>query len=237
MNVKNLYALLLALTLACLTLNAQNRQRQYLQYEDLRPYHFGFFVGFHTQDFQIEHSGMADENGHIWYGEVPAYTPGFSVGVLGDYRLSDAFSLRLEPSLHFGSKEISLLSDAPGSEVVTANIRSNYIMVPLLVRYRGARSGNYRPYLMTGFSVGLDAGIRKKEEIELKKLNAYWEFGFGCDLYMPYFRLVPELKLCLGLDDIFEHNRSGESSLAFIHYTNAFERMTSRLVVLSFQFE
>jgi hypothetical protein len=67
------------------------------------------------------------------------------VGVLGDYRLRDNLSLRLSPTIHFGSKTMALVSDQPDCEIVTANIRSNYIMLPLNLRYRGARTDNSRP--------------------------------------------------------------------------------------------
>lgn len=227
----------MVLSILGIGLTQAQHKRQFLQYEDLRPYHFGFSVGLHSQDFQILHTGALDAAGNRWYGNVPAYTPGFSVGVLGDYRLSDAFSLRLTPCIHFGSKNMNLFSDAPDSEIETITIRSNYIMLPLLVRYRGARTNNYRPYIATGFSVGIDAGRRKNAAVELTTLNTYWELAFGCDLYMPYFRLVPEIKLCIGLDDIFQHDRLDEASQAFINYTNAFDRITSRLLVISFQFE
>lgn len=229
-------ALIFLLCCSIFSLSAQ-RKRQYLPYEDLRPYHFGFSVGLHTQDFQIQHSGAMDAQGNRWYGIVPDYTPGFSVGVLGDYRIADALSLRLTPCIHFGSKNLSLFSDAPDNEPESITVRSNYIMLPLMLRYRGARTNNYRPYLATGFSIGLDAGKRKNEAIELKDLNTYWELAFGCDLYMPYFRLVPEIKICIGLDDIFQHNRLDEASQAYVNYTKAFDKITSRLLVLSFQFE
>ncbi|MBR0334309.1 MAG: PorT family protein [Bacteroidales bacterium] len=231
------YILLIFLSLLGIGQSSAQHKRQYLQYEDLRPYHFGFSVGLHSQDFQILHSGAVDAQGNRWYGNVPAYTPGFSVGVIGDYRLADAFSLRLTPCIHFGSKSMNLFSDAPDTEIETVNIRSNYIMLPLLIRYRGARTNNYRPYIASGISVGIDAGRRKNEAVELTTLNTYWELAFGCDLYMPYFRLVPELKLCIGLDDIFQHHRPDEASQAFVNYTKAFDRITSRLIVLSFQFE
>lgn len=231
------YILICCCLFAGIFISQAQSKRQYLQYEDLRPYHFGFSVGLHTQDFLIQHSGLQDADGNRWYGNVPNYTPGFSVGVLGDLRISEAFSLRLTPCIHFGSKEMDLFSDAPDTEIERVTVRSNYIMMPLMLRYRGARSNNYRPYIATGFSVGIDAGNRKNEAIELTTLNTYWELAFGCDLYMPYFRLVPELKLCIGLDDIFQHHRPDEASQAFVNYTNAFDRISSRLIVLSFQFE
>lgn len=210
---------------------------QYLQYEDLKPYHFGFLIGMHTQDLIISHTGQADGEGNIWYGSVPSYTPGFTVGVIGDLRLADFLSLRLAPSIHFGSKEVALISDAPDAVALNSQIRSNYIMLPLNLRYRGARSGNYRPYFMGGLSAGLDMGRDKNVPILLETINTYLEFGFGCDFYLPYFRLVPELKFCLGLGDIMVHERSDQESEVYLKYTNAFDQITSRLLVFSLQFE
>jgi Outer membrane protein beta-barrel domain len=210
---------------------------QYLQYEDLKPYHLGFLVGLHTQDLIFQHSGRIDANGNKWYGSIPTYTPGFSVGGIADMRLADFLSLRLTPTIHFGSKEVSLTSDEAGATTVTASVRSNYIMIPLSIRYRGARSNNFRPYLMSGFSVGIDMGRDKREPILLQEVNTYWEIGTGCDFYLPYFRLVPELKVCIGLGDVFTHNRSDQDSEAFLKYTNAFDKVTSRLLVFSLQFE
>lgn len=234
-HIQPIVLLFLFLILSC-TLYAQKRV-QYLQYEDLKPYHFGFLIGTHTQDLMLEHSGVADGDGNHWYGSVPSYAPGFSVGVLGDLRLADFLSLRTSPTIHFGSKSVALASDDPGSDILRSEIRSNYFMIPLNLRYRGARTDNYRPYLMAGVSAGIDIGRDKREPILLTRIHPYVEFGVGCDLYLPYFRLVPELKFCLGLNDVLVHNRTDQDSEAFLRYTNAFDRITSRLVVFSLQFE
>ena len=218
------------------TLFAQKRV-QYLQYEDLKPYHLGFLIGTHTQDLIFENSGDKDEDGNQWFGSVPSYAPGFSVGVLGDLRLTDFLSLRTSPTIHFGSKSVALASDNPALDILWSEIRSNYLMIPLNVRYRGARTNNYRPYIMGGLSAGIDMGRDKREPILLSSIHPYLELGVGCDLYLPYFRLVPELKVCLGLSDVLVHNRTDQDSEAFLRYTRAFDRITSRLVVFSLQFE
>jgi len=238
MNHKNLLKLLIGLLFFAQSgkMAAQTKV-QYLQYEDLKPYHFGFLVGLHTQDLIFQHSGLKDADGNRWYANIPAYTPGFTVGVIGDLRLAESMSLRLTPTIHFGSKEVSLLSDIPGSTIQKASVRSNYITIPLSIRYRGARSNNYRPYIMSGFSAGIDMGRDQQEPILLTPVNLYWEIGTGCDFYLPYFRLVPEIKFCLGLGDIFVHNRTDQESEVFQKYTNAFDKVTSRLIVFSLQFE
>lgn len=238
MKLRLQYLLFSCFFLLCFgdNLNAQKKV-QYLQYEDLKPFHFGFLVGLHTQDLIFSHTGHADTDGRKWYGSIPSYTPGFTVGVIGDLRLADFLSLRLLPGIHFGSKEVSLISDATDAIAIKSPIRSNYIMLPLNLRYRGSRSGNYRPYLMGGLSAGLDMGRDKNVPLLLETINTYLEFGAGCDIYLPYFRLVPELKFCLGLGDILVHDRNDQGSDVYEKYTSAFEKITSRLVVLSLQIE
>lgn len=235
---KLIYSFLIVTLLAFpFSQSTAQKQVQYLQYEDLKPYHFGFSFGMHTQDLILNHSGATDANGEKWYGSVNDYTPGFSVGVIADLKLADFLSLRTTPTIHFGSKDVTLVSNTAGSAPVSANVRSNYILVPLNLRYRGARTDNYRPYLMSGLSAGLDMGRDKQQPLLLQPINMYWEIGAGCDIYMPYFKLVPELKVCLGLGDILVHNRTDQSSDAFLKYTNAFDAVTSRLIVFSVQFE
>lgn len=230
--------ILTTLFLLCLGWNSSAQKKvQYLQYEDLKPYHLGFLIGLHSQDLIIDHTGTPDEAGHRWYASVPAYTPGFSVGVIGDLRLLDYLSLRMTPSIHFGSKDVSLRSDETASIATTHSVRSNYITVPLSLRYRGARSGNHRPYLLGGISAGLDMGRDQHNPILLRPINTYLELGIGCDFYLPYFRLVPELKLSLGMGDVFVHNRSDQDKDVYRKYTQAIDRITSRLIVFSLQFE
>jgi hypothetical protein len=210
---------------------------QYLQYEDLKPYHFGFSVGLHTQDLIFDHSGIPDSKGYRWYGSVNRYDPGFSVGLIGDVRITDFLSLRSTPSIHFGSKEVTLVSTPAGNNPVTASVRSNYVLFPLNLRYRGHRTDNYRPYVMSGLSAGLNVGRDKQQPLLLRPVDLYWEFGTGMDLYMPQFRLVPELKVCIGLGDILVHHRNEQSGEVYQKYADALNSVTSRLIVFSIQFE
>ena len=58
-------------------------------YSDGRAWHLGFSVGAHAQDLTLTHSGYVTEDGRTWFMEQPAYSPGFCVGGLVDFRLND----------------------------------------------------------------------------------------------------------------------------------------------------
>ena len=63
-------------------------------YADLRRWHLGFSVGVHTQDLNFTNNGYITENGESWFIEQPAFSPGFCVNGLIDFRLNDYFNVR-----------------------------------------------------------------------------------------------------------------------------------------------
>ena len=87
----------------CMTVAGQTRKLQHRPYLDFRQFHYGFLFGFHIQDLELQNNGYIDPvSGQQWYADVDNYNPGFSVGVLGEWRLNKHFSLRVSPTLHFG---------------------------------------------------------------------------------------------------------------------------------------
>ena len=71
----------------------------------------------------------------------------------------------------------------------------------------------------------------------LKPLDFFAEVGIGCDIYLQYFKLAPELKFCVGFRNMIERDRPSIEKLEDIRYTNAIDRLCSRLLILSFNFE
>ena len=57
------------------------------------------------------------------------------------------------------------------------------------------------------------------------------------NIYLSFFKLIPELKFCFGLSDVVRHRRTDLVDPLDIKYTQAVKRAFSRLVVLSFYFE
>ena len=212
---------------------------QNLQQIDDKLFHFGFTLGIHTQDFGFKNSDVMDKDGIVWKGDVPIISPGFSVGIISDLRLNKYFNLRFVPVLNFGDRRVSFSGYRDGVKVdqFSTSVVSTIINLPLTVKFRSVRISNYRPYLIAGGGMSIDISRKNDVPLMLKQLDGFVEFGVGCDFYLEYFKLAPELKMCLGFNNMIERNRPGLERKEDIKYTDAISRLTSRLIVLTFNFE
>ena len=59
----------------------------------------------------------------------------------------------------------------------------------------------------------------------------------GCDIYLPYFKLIPELKFCFGLLDVIQKDRSDLIDGTLLKFTRAVNGGHSKLICLTFNFE
>lgn len=223
------------------TLFSQSYKEQNQPTVDFKRLHFGFSVGLNTQNLLFSHVDQS-ANAEQWYATVPNYNPGFSVGLVSDLTLNRYLNLRLTPALHFGSKEVDL-KQWNSTNSVTQDLKSNYLYVPLELKYSSLRLNNSRPYLMVGGALAYDLARKSGEEeyLRLNPIDFYLEVGVGCDLYNPYYKLIPELKFCFGLSNVLDKSRSDlevpVSGPDPTKYTKALSRAASRLVVLTFYFE
>lgn len=201
--------------------------------------HFGFTLGLHSQEFAFKPSNIKDANGVQWYGDGVKMIPGFTVGIVTDLRLAEYFNLRCVPTLNFGDRPVVFSGMKNGAKVDEFNttLISAIISAPLYVKYRAMRVNNYRPYLIAGGGMQLDLSRKKDLTLLLKQFDYFVEFGVGCDYYMPYFKLAPEFKVCIGFNDMLERDRPMIANESELIYTQSISRLTSRLFTFTFNFE
>lgn len=228
--------ILLAILLIPSTGYAQYKKPIVQPFADQKLYHLGFSIGINAQDLILSHTGFVDENKEAWFAEIPSYSVGFSVGIIGDRYLNEYFNLRLAPTLHFGERRF-IFKEQDSKEEHTVNMRSNYMTIPLLLKFSAPRSKNYRPYILAGGYAAVDISRKKGQELLFSSMDYGLEFGIGCNFYFPLFKLCPELKLSLGLKDLIEHNRSDLSDRDLLKYTQAISSGKSRMISLIFNFE
>ena len=219
---------------------AQERKIQNRPYLDDRVWHYGFLIGFNIQDLHLANNGLPYINQQgipeYWYADVPEYTPGFSVGVLGEMKANDWLSVRFIPTMHFGDKKVVFKEQRTG-KVVEQYVKSTYMSVPIDLKISAARFNNYRPYIVTGMAPTVDLTVKKGKELLVKRSDIMFEVGMGLDLYYPYFKMIPELKFCFGLKNILDNNRTDLKDASLLKYSSALDGAQNSMIVLTLYFE
>lgn len=231
---------------------------------DDKPLHFGFTIAINTMDFRLQHYRPLSENPEInedWtsqipnsdrqtitgkdtvYADIAQQVPGLTVGIVTSLRLGEYFDLRFLPGLSFGERrlvynvpiyDINNTSNAP---LEYYSIKSTYIDMPLLVKYKSSRLNNQRPYLIAGPAFRVDISKTGVEDlVRVKRGGFYFEAGLGWDTYLRFFRLSTEFKVSLGLGNMLNDGPDEESQQRQ-YYTLAIKKLTSNIFTLSFHFE
>ena len=234
-----------------LTASAQiDRKVQNKPYIDLRIMHFGILVGLNLQDIEFENTGpqtIYNEDGtqheELILCDADKWNPGFTVGVLGELRMTDNFSLRFTPQMHFGAKHLTFLNmkqlDEEGHPFrQTQDMKNTYVSLPIDLKFAAPRWNNHRPYIMAGINPTMNLTSGEQDMVRIKRFNTMMEIGLGCDFYLPFFKLIPELKFCFGLGDVLDKNHKNELRDENLKaYAGSVSSAQSKMIVLTFYFE
>jgi hypothetical protein len=117
------------------------------------------------------------------------------------------------------------------------DLKSTYITCPIDLKYSAERFNNYRPYVMAGVAPIFDLTSKNNQALKTKKGDCMIEVGLGCDFYLPYFKLIPELKFCFGLSNVIDKDRKDLNDKTLLKYTDAVDKISSKMVVLTLYFE
>lgn len=234
-----IYVLCIALTtfsFASNVVQAQTRRVMNRPYIDQRRFHYGFLAGLNLQDIELQQNGYKDANGNQWFAEAPNFEPGFSVGILGEFFLTKHLALRVIPTMHFGTKNMTY-RNTKNNDRQYQSIKSTYISLPIDIKFSAERFNNYRPYAMVGVNPMLDLTVKRQQQLLLKKFDCYLEAGFGCDFYWPWFKFIPEIKFCYGLLNIIDKNRDDMTDASQSIFSESIDKGRSKMIVFTLYFE
>lgn len=248
-RMRQLLTVLVALSIS-VCMQAQERVVQNKPYIDLRQLHFGILVGFHLQDIEFQNVGpqvmTADdgtENTQTILCDADNWNPGFSVGVLAEWRINAHFSARFTPTMHFGAKHLTFMNytttnDSGEPTKETQDLKSTYISLPVDIKFAAERFNNYRPYIMAGINPTINLTGNNQDYVKLKRYDTFIEIGLGCDFYLPFFKLIPELKFCYSLSSALDTKHADELQDTNLRaYSNSVSSGHSKMIVLTFYFE
>lgn len=252
------YLLLVCLFIIITKVNAQWFGVPYLTTFDDRRVHFGFTLGINSFDLKFSHyntiynnqlfstEGVAakylseiDSVGGMIRADIASLSPGFTVGIVSNLRLTENLDLRFIPGLSFGNRRI--VYNVPihdinkFGDIEEYPLRSIYLDFPLLVKYKSKRIINQRPYMIGGLALRYDMTKSVNEELlRLNKWTLFAEAGMGWDVYLQFFRLSTELKYSFGL-----FNQLTEPPIypQLQYYNLSFKKLNAHILTLSFHFE
>ncbi len=241
--IRNINILLVFLISTCFFANtstAQLRNSLNLPDNDDKWYHIGIVIMGTSNRFQISQHPRFLESDSVLVTN-PNNSFGFGIGGMHTFRISNRFEARVVfPQLLFVNKSINYHLRYPESsnqetEVMNQNVESILLGVPVQLKLKSDRIGNFRVYMMGGFKFETDlsskANARNAENfVKLKKSDYGIEAGIGFNFYNKMFILSPEIKISNGISDV--HARD-----ANLKFSNVIDRIQSRQIIFSLIFE
>lgn len=227
MNCKKIIALLTLLSLLSNSISAQKARVLHMEEHDSKPYYFGLAFAMNSSAFKIAHPenfGYTDTFKNI----QSKWGPGFNVGLMGSLRLSNFIDLRFIPSIVFATKPIHTVD---AHEELTRNIESIYMHLPLQLKFKSDRIGNFRFFGIAGgkfdYDLASNARSRRTDEfLKVKPFDVGVEVGLGFDFFFANFILSPEIKISQGLMNSHFHD-------ADLKLSNDIESLKTRMFVFS----
>lgn len=234
--------------------SAQGRKIQNNPEYDEQPYHFGFSLAINEMNFTVKAKAniadfmydslqapdlFCDSARVLGIESKPAL--GFTIGIVSNLRLAKYLDLRFIPSLSFGERSLvySIQNYSEGDAKqfeIKKSIQTTYVDFPLLIKYKGKRINNIRPYLIGGVKYTLDLATQKKKKdnpdnlhVDLIRNDFHGELGTGFDFYNSFFKLGVELMMSYGFNDIIKR----ENNI----YANSLDKLSGKMFQLSFTFE
>lgn len=202
-------------------------------YDYNKRMHFGFSIGTNVAGFSHAFSDDFRRNDSL-LSINKKHFPGLTLGAIANLHLGNHFDLRLIPSLILAERSIEYEFDNGSS--ITKDIESVFVEAPLNLKFKSARRNNVRFYVIAGGKISYDMASEATTEqnpnnpfVAIKPRSYYYEFGFGFDMYFPYFKFSPELKISRGVTDVLKHE-------PFV-YQNSFDFLRSNVIFLSLHFE
>jgi len=204
-----------------------------LQNFDEKDIRFGYYIGINQYDNKVEYKK------NTAYPISVERAEGINVGLIGELKLNKNLFLSLEPGLHANKKDIIFNERREFTNYGDTlwSVKSNYIHIPVLLKYSAKRLNNFRPYLKAGLSTAINLNEIEGtlsnnglNNFKFEKFNFYYELAFGIDFYLQYFKFSPSIRGVFSLKNEIPKNTPDNP------WTRNIDKFLTRAVFINFSF-
>ena len=161
---------------------------------------------------------------------------GFTLAVVTDLHLGKYWDLRaLFPTLSFGQRDFEyLLKTNSGNFLEIRQSEVTYLAVPIELKYKSLRYGNWRAYFTGGGFFAYDMASQKDADesapvVRLDNIDYGYSLGFGLEFFLEYFKFSPHIKWSNGLNNLLIRDNT--------RLTSVIDKITARTFSISLTFE
>ena len=117
-------------------------------------------------------------------------------------------------------------------------LKTVYVAAPVDLIFAASRLNNHRPYVLAGLAPALNLSGRGNDYVRLKPYDVFFAVGLGCDAYLPFFKVKPELKFMFSLLDVLDRQRGRTlEDHQMLPYVKSVCSARTQLFALTFYFE
>jgi Outer membrane protein beta-barrel domain len=236
----NCFRLIPALAFCLLFVGTQNQtlsaqKRSNLNYEGYshRDFYFGISLALNQSKYHLTQASRFIQNDSILIIESKN-GGGFNIGLVTNFEFGDNFDVRFPlPTFSFAKRD--LIYKTTGREEITKTINSVLLEFPVHFRYKSAPYRDTRLFVVLGGRYSVDLASNSKDRnaqglIKILPNDFAIEYGFGFQIFFPFFILSPEIKFSHGIMNI--HNRQDG-----LIYSSLIDKLFSRGFAITFHFE
>ena len=203
-----------------------------LPHYDERFFHYGFTVALNGAAYNVKHSNYFLNNTDSIISINGERTIGFTLGFIINLHINDNFDFRVLPNVGFYNRNLSYEFNTLGE--VKQEIESNVLELPMLLKFKSRRQGNFRAYVIGGIKPGIEVSSKIKESdgensLRVRDNDLVIEYGFGVDIYNPMFKFSPEIRFAHGLNNMLVNDPN--------IFAKSLDRISTHTVTLYFHFE
>jgi hypothetical protein len=212
-------------------------------YDD-KVVHYGFYLSMPLTKYTLEHSQeyadqlAADPGGGNGMAVNSKISPGFYTGLVLDVRIFEYLNARFVPGVGFYGRSIEYANsqqDTGERKDVIKTISSTMVEAPVLLKYKAdRRNNNLRMYMIGGVKPSIDLGNARsgdnlEKELLVNTFDLSLEYGFGVDIFYPFFKFAPEIRFSHGL---LNQNTNNESA-----FNRSLQKLTNHNISFILHFE